>query len=568
MNAVRRAVAPLLNLQIFMFIVMTIVVGAGYWIERATFAAEVEGPTAEIQTVRTQVNRALSFPYAVAATRDETIARNARNAITRAENALVNIAATAGHLKGVKRSVKESQDALVEVQGILATIEAATPNTRLTNAYTELAVQREKLEKSVNLIESTVHHSIAFHYDQKIQAFLVVWAAAMTLALVTGLTARRRTQANDTEEDRRRSKAVDGLTRVLRQALDEEEVQLSALPANRHYSTVSEAISQVVNRLEALQASNKEMARSNDFLQDLQEALSLAETEQAVLQTAVRAAGSTNIDKGLEIINIDSSNRSLRLTAPTRSLGEEEDALSSDPADHAEVREWHESIDNAIQRSPSHADENICVTVIAQMSRNEAKALRFDELEALALATAVRLSATRRANSETNDALTDQLTGLANRREYRRRMDELDKAEIPYTLVMADLDRFKALNDRYGHDVGDRCLEIFSDVLRDACRGSDLPCRLGGEEFILVLPGVGVKAGLAVAMRIRAYLADAAERGPAPFTVSLGVAARPEHGSSAEAVLRAADAALFDAKEAGRNQVVPARMQTNLEAAR
>ena len=78
----------------------------------------------------------------------------------------------------------------------------------------------------------------------------------MTLALVTGLTARRRTQANDTEEDRRRSKAVDGLTRVLRQALDEEEVQLSALPANRHYSTVWVGFSFVFFRLVGLQASN------------------------------------------------------------------------------------------------------------------------------------------------------------------------------------------------------------------------------------------------------------------------------------------------------------------------
>ena len=164
--------------------------------------------------------------------------------------------------------------------------------------------------------------------------------------------------------------------------------------------------------------------------------------------------------------------------------------------------------------------------------------------------------------------MTDHLTGLANRRLYEQRVSDLDAAGIPYCLVMADLDHFKALNDRYGHDVGDRCLEIFSDVVKDACRDSDLPCRLGGEEFVMVLPGVGVKAGLSVAMRIRAYLADAVNHSPAPYTVSLGVAARPEHGNSAEAVLRAADAALYDAKEAGRNQVVPARMHTNLEAAR
>ncbi|HCH66068.1 MAG: hypothetical protein CL927_02440 [Deltaproteobacteria bacterium] len=569
MSATRRAVAPLLNIQIFVFIVLTIVVGAGFWVERATYSAEFEGPMVQIRAARVQSARALSLPYEVAVTRDQAQARNARSAITKAESALERIAAEHADTKGIKRSVKEATDALYSIREILSTIEAATPSTRLTNAFIELAMQREKLEKALDTLESTVQHSMVFHYDEKIQAFLFVWAAAMVVTLLTAVAARRRTQANETDEDQRRSKAIDGLTRVLRQALDEDEVQLSVLPSGRHFRVVSDAIAKVVNRMETLSQTNKEMARSDGFLQDLQEALSLADTEQAVLQTAVRAAGSTNLDKGLEIINIDSSNRSLRLTAPSRSAGEAVDGEADyEASEETRSQRWHDSIDDAIQRNPDADDDSICVTVIAQMSRNEAKALRFDELEALALATAVRLSATRRASRGADEALTDQLTGLANRREYLRRMEELDKANLPYTLVMADLDHFKDLNDRYGHDIGDRCLEIFADVLRDACRGSDLPCRLGGEEFVLVLPNVGVKAGLAVAMRVRAYLADAVQRGPATFTVSLGVAARPEHGSTAEAVLRAADGALYDAKEAGRDQVVPARMQTNLEAAR
>ena len=568
MNAARRAVAPLLTLQALVFVVLTIAVGALYWTERATFGAEVDAPATDIRTARVQANRAVSLPYAVAATRDESLAREAHAARNKADQALERIAASSGHLAGVPKAVKDARGALTEIQAVLTNIEASNRGTRLTNAFTELASQRDILDDALSRIEKPIHHGLAFHYDQKIQVLLALWAAALIASLITGLTARRRTQANDTDTDRRQAKAIDGLTRVLRLALEDEDAQLGSLPSGDQYSAVSEATAKAVSQLEELRRENKEMARSNDFLQDLQEALSLADTEQAILQTAVRAAGSTNIDKGLQIINIDSSNRSLRLTAPDRppegEAGEVPDASLGLP----QPRSWHDSIDNAIQRSPEEEDENICVTVIAQMSRNEAKALRFDELEALALATAVRLSTTRRGNSETQDALTDQLTGLANRREYRRRMDQLDQAEIPYTLVMADLDHFKSLNDRYGHDVGDRCLEIFAEVVKDACRGSDLPCRLGGEEFIMVLPGVGVKAGLAVAMRVRAYLADAVTRGPAPFTVSLGVAARPEHGNSAEAVLRAADAALFDAKEAGRNQVVPARMQTNIEAAR
>ncbi len=578
MSAARRAVAPLLNLQAFVFIVLTVVIGAGYWIERATFGAEVEGPAADIQTVRVQANRAVSLPYAVAATRDETIAREARDAYTKADAALDDIAAQAGDLAGVNRGVNDARQALVEIQGVLATIESASPNTRLTNAYTELSTQRDKLDKSLDVVELQVRKGLAFHYDQKIQAFLLVWGAAMAVALVTGLTARRRTQANETEEDQRRAKAIDGLSRVLRQALEDEEVQLGALPSGEQYSGVSESIGKLVTRMEALQRANKEMARSNSFLQDLQEALSLAETEQAVLQTAIRAAESAYRDLGFQLITVDATDRSVRMTAPGGP------SICSFPAPEqcpalSHGRTWHHRVDDALARCPRLTENDICVTcapiqvegkpaAVAQLSRYDAKTVRFEELEALALATAVRLSVTRNIAAATTDSMTDHLTGLANRRLYEQRVSDLDLAGIPYSLVMADLDNFKTLNDRYGHDVGDRCLEIFARVLKDACRDSDLPCRLGGEEFVLILPGVGVKAGLAVAMRVRAYLADAVTRGPARFTVSLGVAARPEHGSSAEAVLRAADAALYDAKEAGRDQVVPARMQTNLEAAR
>jgi len=578
MSAARRAVAPLLTLQAFIFVVLTVVVGALYWVERATFGAEVDGPAADIRTARVQANRAVSLPYAVAATRDESIAREARESINKAEGALERIRTEVGHLAGVHRGVDDAIKALSELKGVLATIEAANEGTRLTNAYTELATQRDALDDALARIDKPVQQALAFHYDQKIQILLVVWAAALVVSLVTGLTARRRTQANETEEDQRRAKAIDGLTRVLRQAIENEEVQLGVLPAGDQYSAVAEATSKLVTRVESLQRANKEMARSNSFLQDLQEALSLAETEHAVLQTAMRAADSAYRDLGFQLITVDPADRTVRLTNP------DGPGICSFPAPEqcpalSHGRTWHHRVDDALARCPRLNEDDLCVTcapiqvegkpaAVAQLSGYDAQTIRFEELEALALATAVRLSVTRNIAAATNDSMTDHLTGLANRRLYEQRVGDLDLAGVPYALVMADLDHFKALNDRYGHDVGDRCLEIFAAVLKDACRDSDLPCRLGGEEFVLVLPGVGVKAGLAVAMRVRAYLADAVTRGPARYTVSLGVAARPEHGNSAEAVLRAADAALYDAKEAGRDQVVPARMHTNLEAAR
>ena len=501
MSATRRAVAPLLNIQIFVFVVLSIVVAAGFWIERATFSAEFEGPLSNIRTVRMQANRAISLPYAVAATRDDVLARSAHNSLTKAEAALERVLAEHAGTKGIKPSVGDATQSLVRVREILSTIERATPSTRLTNAYTELAMEQEKLEKSLNDIESTIQHSMVFHYDEKIHAFLFIWAAAMTLALITGVAARRRTQANETDEDQQRTKAVDGLTRVIRQALDDDEVQLSALPNNRHYAVVSDALAKLVHRLESLGAANREMARSNSFLQDLQEALSLAETEQTVLRTVMRAAESAYREEDFQLITVDSEDRTVRLTDAEGPAICTFEAPEACPA-LSHGRTWHHRVDDALARCPRLNDDSICVTcapvqvegkpaAVAQLSGYDETNTRFEELEALALAASVRLSVTRNIAAATSESMTDHLTGLANRRQYEQRVAELDESGRPYTLVMADLDNFKDLNDRYGHDIGDRCLEIFADVLRDACRGTDLPCRLGGEEFVLILPNVG-----------------------------------------------------------------------------
>jgi len=578
MSATRRAVAPLLTLQALVFAVLTVAVGAVYWVERATFTAQVEGPAKELREVRANAARAVSLPYAVAATRDEGLAQEAKTARLLAEQGLDRLETDLSGIRGVKPAIADARKSLTEVRSLLTSIEAASPDTRLTNAFTELAAENDKIHDALARLEDRTDASLAFHYDQKLQVLLALWASALVVALITGLTARSRTQANEIEAEERSNRAIDGLTRVVKQALDEEEVQLGSLPSKEPYAALGEATGRLVSKVEGLLKSNREMTRSNNFLQELQEALSLAESEQSVLQTALRAAASAYRDLGFQLITVDPENRSVRLADSEGPAICSFSAPEQCPA-MSHGRTWHHRVDDALARCPRLTDNDSCVTcapiqvdgkptAIAQLSRYQPATVRFEELEALALATSVRLSVTRNIAARTAESETDPLTGLANRRLYERRVADLDAAGMPYALVMADLDHFKHLNDRFGHDVGDRCLEIFAQVLRDACRDSDLPCRLGGEEFVLVLPGVGVKAGLAVAMRVRTYLADAASRGPARFTVSLGVAARPEHGISAEAVLRAADAALYDAKEAGRDQVVPARMQSNLEAAR
>jgi diguanylate cyclase (GGDEF)-like protein len=162
-------------------------------------------------------------------------------------------------------------------------------------------------------------------------------------------------------------------------------------------------------------------------------------------------------------------------------------------------------------------------------------------------------------------ASTDELTQLANRRHF----DEALRAEVmraerfadPVAVVVADLDNFKEVNDRFGHDAGDRVLQSFADVIRANVRDVDLPARYGGEEFTVLLPGTDAEGGRQLAERLRTELEElsipAGGDASVRVTCSFGVAGFPE-AKTAPALLRAADRALYRAKAAGKNAVAVA----------
>ena len=159
-------------------------------------------------------------------------------------------------------------------------------------------------------------------------------------------------------------------------------------------------------------------------------------------------------------------------------------------------------------------------------------------------------------------AMHDPLTGLFNRRYLEETLErELARAarlQQPVSLIMGDLDYFKTVNDRYGHLAGDEVLRVFGKLLQHNARDSDIFCRYGGEEFLLVLPGLSIENAGERAEQLRAILASLPIGvGPTVIqvTASFGVAAYPQHGCSANQLIAAADEALYAAKENGRNQV-------------
>ena len=160
-------------------------------------------------------------------------------------------------------------------------------------------------------------------------------------------------------------------------------------------------------------------------------------------------------------------------------------------------------------------------------------------------------------------AIIDPLTGLYNRRyatQHMRRITEgSNESGLPYAVIMMDLDRFKSVNDTYGHSVGDLVLKEFARRLQENLRGIDLVARLGGEEFLVVLPDTGPTEVEFAAERLRkaidSHEFSIGDGNSIPVTVSIGVAFGGPSDKNPDMLIEQADTALYDAKTTGRNRV-------------
>jgi len=163
-------------------------------------------------------------------------------------------------------------------------------------------------------------------------------------------------------------------------------------------------------------------------------------------------------------------------------------------------------------------------------------------------------------------SVTDGLTGLANRRrldaELTRELLSHDRHHRSFSVLMLDVDKFKVLNDTYGHPSGDAVLRQMAKLLGDCTRRGDTVARFGGEEFLLILPETPAAGALHLAENIRATVEETVfkiEDGKeVRVTVSIGMARFPDHGKSAEALIAAADGALYRSKQSGRNRITSA----------
>jgi diguanylate cyclase (GGDEF)-like protein len=190
-----------------------------------------------------------------------------------------------------------------------------------------------------------------------------------------------------------------------------------------------------------------------------------------------------------------------------------------------------------------------------------------EHLTAFAALAGIALENARLYAEQQRLAVTDGLTGLANRRWFDealgREMERSKRFHHPLGLILLDIDNFKQYNDCYGHPTGDNLLKNLAEVLKRNLRDVDTAARYGGEEFAVILPEADLSSACSLAERLRDRIAHLHSSPPLqelaipdqPVTVSLGVAVTSDRNPDIETLVRDADAALYDAKRSGKNRV-------------
>ena len=288
---------------------------------------------------------------------------------------------------------------------------------------------------------------------------------------------------------------------------------------------------------------------------------------QIVLRTALDGAGAAGGRAALR----DEPEAPLRTVAEAGRLGGLEPALAA-----AQAESLQAGLPVQVQRAGAHAlghplrtvKGEATVTGVLAVARTDRpfSATERELFEYLAQQAAVSIENVGLHETIELQAVTDELTGLANRRQFKESLPgEVERSrrfDAPVALVMLDLDDFKRVNDTLGHQAGDRVLREVGKILRDSSREIDTPARYGGEEMAMVLPGTDLEGAYKLAERVRREIEELAITLPGGVelrvTASFGVATHPECAHGADALVAAADAALYEAKRAGKNRTVRA----------
>ena len=331
------------------------------------------------------------------------------------------------------------------------------------------------------------------------------------------------------------------------------------------------AVNAMADKLQDMLGKALEESQRHTFNHHLSEAFEMADSEPDAYRVIERAMASVAPDRPMELLVSDSSQAVLQRAAAHPVMGAP-DCMVDSPFSCQAVRRGNsvtfpdsEAL-NACPRLRGRAGVEGSISAVCVPLHFMGRALgvlhstgsmnqmQLAQLQAIGNQAAARIGVVRAFERTQLQAATDAGTGLANRRALEAAIHELMRKKRPFSFVMADLDKFKMLNDTYGHLVGDAALRLFADTMKKAVRDNDLVARWGGEEFAFVLSGTGAAQGLEWAVRARTLLSKALEGGKVPqFTVSFGIS-DSTMGTRLEDLLRIADEALYRSKSDGRDR--------------
>ncbi len=350
------------------------------------------------------------------------------------------------------------------------------------------------------------------------------------------------------------------------------EAHLTDLRTDRHVRGIVLNARDITERIRLEQELSRQAQRDN-FGAQLVEALEMADDESSAYDVVRRAMVEIAPEAPMELLLSDSSRAHLEQTAIHPQAGAPSCPVES-PYSCVAVRRGHPVVfdsSEALNSCPKlrNRDQGPCSAVcvpVSFMGRSlgvlhatgpegvEPSSEQVAQLTTLATQAGARIGTVRAFEKTQLQAQTDGLTGLINRRTLETELRGLMRLERPFALALADLDHFKQLNDTHGHEEGDRCLRLFSHVIRQVLRDGDLVARWGGEEFLIALPDADADSAVEVMERIRAHLARTVNDGHAHFTASFGVS-DSSFAKSLQEVIQLADVGLYEAKATGRDRV-------------
>lgn len=353
------------------------------------------------------------------------------------------------------------------------------------------------------------------------------------------------------------------------------EAHLTDLRNDRHVGGVVVNARDITDRVRLEQELLLQAQRDN-FGAKLVEALEMADDEQATYEVVSRAMHEIADGTPMELLLSDSSRAHLERVA-TNDGAESPACPVESPFACVAVRRGNPVVfesSEALNACPKLRDRAIgpCSAVCVPISfmgrslgvlhavgpENEPLAgEQVAQLTTLATQSGARIGTVRAFERTQLQASTDGLTGLINRRTLENKLRTLLRERTPFALVLADLDRFKNLNDAHGHEAGDRSLRVFAQAVRRVLRDVDLVARWGGEEFVIAMPETDAAGAAEACERIRDVLARSHHGGHPPFTASFGVTDSTS-GDTLQRLVQYADRALYLSKDGGRDRVTVA----------